>query len=231
MLKELCMIASVSRTKNARPRMVNTEKGIALLMVIILTAVALGIMTTLIYMITTGTRVSGLQKRYKTALEAGKGGADLFYQVIALRGETSGQASFLSNINTFGLNSSVTSTTACTGTSGGTTYEGIVAKMMTSSTTWSGCNSSLTIDPSDPDSYDMKADLGTGPKYTVYAKIVAVSDGNSGGDEGLLNKGVVSANTGEVSVMSIPFLYAVEVVSENAANPNERAKLSILYQY
>jgi hypothetical protein len=192
-------------------------------------------MTTLIYMITTGTRVSGLQKRYKTALEAGKGGADLFYQVIALRGETSGQASFLSNINTFGLNSSVTSTSGgCSGTNGGTLYNTSViqTKLMTSSTTWSsGCNSSLTIDPSDPNSYDMKADLGTGPKYTVYAKIVAVSDGNSGGDEGLFNKGVVSANTGEVSVMSIPFLYAVEVVSENAANPNERAKLSILYQY
>lgn len=233
MLKKLCTITSVSRKKGAKSGVLDSERGVALLVVIVLTAVALALMTTLIYLITTGTRISGLQKRYKTALEAGKGGADLFYQVIALRGESSGQTSFLNAINAYNLNSSVTNSNACSGTSGGSTYYGIQAKMMTSSTTWSsGCYpDSLTINPSDPNSYDMKSDLGTNPKYTVYAKIVAASDGNSGGDLGLRNKGVVSANTGEVTVMSIPYLYAVEVVSENAANPDERAKLSILYQY
>ncbi|HEX9021051.1 MAG TPA: pilus assembly PilX N-terminal domain-containing protein, partial [Nitrospirota bacterium] len=213
------------------PGMRNSEKGVALLVVIVLTAVALAIMTTLIYMITSGTRMSGMQKRYKTALEAGKGGADLFYQVIALRGEQSGQTSFLNTVNAYNLNTSVTNSAGCSGTSGGTTYTGIQAKMMTSSSTWVGCDSSITINPSDPNSYDMKSDLGSNPKYTVYTKVVAASDGNSGGDLGLLNKGVISANTGEVSVMSIPYLYAVEVVSENADNPDERAKLSILYQY
>ncbi len=232
MLKELCMATSVSKKKVVGSELLDSERGAALVLVIVLTAVALAIMTTLLYMITSGTRISGLQKRYKTALEAGKGGVDIFYQVIALRGESSGQASFLSTINTFGLNSSVTSTAACSGTSGGTTYYGIQAKLMTSTNTWSGCNiGDLRIDPSDPNSYDMKVDLGTGPKYTVYAKIVATSDGNSGGDEGLLSKGVVAANSGEVAVMSIPYLYAMEAVAENSANPDERAKLSILYQY
>ncbi len=231
MLKELCTITSVSDTRGVRSRMLNSEKGVALLVVIVLTAVALAIMTTLIYIMTTGTRLSGLHKRYKTALEAGKGGADLFYQAISLRGEASGQTSFLNAINAYNLNSSITNTTGCTGTSGGTTYKGIQAKLMTSTDTWSGCDNSVTIDPNDPNTYDMKSDLGTSPKYTVYAKIVATSDGNSGGDEGLVKGGVVNPNSGEVAVMSIPYLYVVEVVSENAANPNERAKLSILYQY
>jgi hypothetical protein len=200
-------------------------------MVIILTAVVLTLLTSLLYMITTGTRISGLQKRYKTALEAGQGGADIFYQIIALRGEQSGQQSFLNTLNAYNLNSSVTNSTSCIGV--GTQYKGIQAKLMTSSTIWSPeCDpDNLRINPSDQNSYDMRMDLGTGPRYTVYAKIVAVSDGNSGGDEGLFNKGVVSANSGEVAVMSIPYLYAVEIVSENAANPDERAKLSILYQY
>jgi hypothetical protein len=211
--------------------MMNSEKGVALVVVIVLTAVALAIMTTLIYMITTGTRISGLQKRYKTSLEAGKGGADIFYQVIALRGESSGQLSFVTNLNSYGLSASIPPQAGCSGPSGGTTYPGIQAKLMASSTDWSGCNSDLRIDPGDSTTYDMKMDLGTSPKYTVYAKIVAASPGNSGGDEGLLNKGVVSSNSGEVTVMSIPYIYAVEIVSENAANPDERAKLSILYQY
>jgi hypothetical protein len=213
--------------------MKRSEKGAVLVVVLVLSAVALMIMTALIYMITTGTRVSGLQKRYKTALEAGHGAADIFYQVIALRGQTADLNSFKDNLNAFGLNAVINDPPACTGTIGGTTYPGIAAKMMTSDTTWNvtGCNKSLNIDPGDPTTYDMKAELGTITKYNVYAKIVATSDGNSGADTGLLSKGVVSSNTGEVTVQSIPYLYSMEVVSENTANPDERAKLSILYQY
>jgi hypothetical protein len=209
----------------------SSEKGAVLVVVLVLSAVALMLMTALIYMITTGTKISGLQKRYKTALEAGHGAADVFYQVIAMREyQTLDLNSFTGNL---GLNAVINDPPACTGTSGGTTYHGIAAKMMTADTTWdvTGCNKSLNIDPGDPTTYDMKAELGTTTKYNVYAKIVATSGGNSGADTGLLNKGVVSANTGEVTVQSIPYLYTMEVVSENTANPDERAKLSILYQY
>ncbi len=207
----------------------SSEKGMVLVVVLVLTAVSLALMTALIYMITAGTKISGLQKRYKTALEAGYGAADLIYQVIALRG--SGLDSFTTTLNANGLNSAIPPS-ACTGTGGGQTYLGIAGKVMTPDTTWdANCNKSLSIDPGDPTTYDMKADLGTTTKYNVYAKIVATSDGNSGADTGLLDKGVVSANTGEVTVQSIPYLYTIEVVSENSANPDERAKLSILYQY
>ena len=233
MLKQLCSFISVSGKQGARSRMKSSEKGAVLVVVLVLSAVALMLMTALIYMITMGTKISGLQKRYKTALEAGHGAADIFYQVIALRGQTADVNSFTSNLNAFGLNAVINNPPACTGTNGGTTYPGIAAKMMTSDTTWdvAGCNKSLNIDPGDTTTYDMKAELGTTTKYNVYAKIVATADGNSGADTGLLNKGVVSANTGEVTVQSIPYLYTMEVVSENTSNPDERAKLSILYQY
>jgi hypothetical protein len=45
-----------------------SEKGIVLVVVLVLSAVALALMTAMIYMITIGTQISGLQKRYKTAL-------------------------------------------------------------------------------------------------------------------------------------------------------------------
>src|SRR3990170_8844714 len=73
-----------------RIRHLKSEKGIALVVVLVLSAVALTIMTALIYMITSSTRISGIQKSYKTAVEAGQGGADVFYQIVALRGETGG---------------------------------------------------------------------------------------------------------------------------------------------
>jgi hypothetical protein len=212
-------------------RHLRSEQGVVLVVVIVLSAVALAIMTTLIYMITTGTQISGLQKRYKTALEAGVGGGEVFYQLIATRAETAGLASFESTFDSFGLNFSATTPAGCTGISSGATYTSLAAKFMTPSSSWSGCSDSITIDTADSTSYDMKVELGITTKYNVYAKIIAATDGNSGGDESLLNKGVVTANTGEVSVSPIPFLYTIEVVAENSDNTDERAKLSVLYQY
>ena len=208
-----------------------TERGVVLVMVIVLSAVALLIMTTLIYMITTGTQVSGLQKRYKTALEAGVGGSDVFYQLIALRGETADTNAFTANLNSFSLNSVVTTGGACTGVLSGATYTGWAAKLITPSTSWVNCDRSIHIDPNTPTSYDMKIELGATTKYSVYAKIVATIEGNTGGDNSLQNKGVVSANTGEVAVMPISYDYAIETVSENSTRIDERAKLSIVYQF
>jgi hypothetical protein len=209
------------------------ERGVVLVMVIVLSAVALLIMTTLIYMITVGTQVSGLQKRYKTALDAGTGGGDVFYQLIALRGEPAGTNAFTANLNSapFNLNSAVTTSGGCTGVYNGATYTGWTAKLMTPSTSWVNCDRSIHIDPNTPTSYDMKMELGATTKYSVYAKIVSTTEGNTGGDSSLLNKGVVSANTGEVAVMAISYIYAIEAVSENNARNDERAKLSIVYQY
>ena len=53
------------------------NKGIALVMVMILSLISLAIMSGLIYMVTSGTQVSGIEKRYSTALEAGKSGKDI----------------------------------------------------------------------------------------------------------------------------------------------------------
>jgi hypothetical protein len=218
------------KTQGAK-RKIQSEKGAVLIVVIVLSAVALVIMTALIYMITVGTQISGLQKRYKTALEAGEGGGDVFYQLIATRAESAGQAALAGELNAFGLNFATTTSLGCTGLVSGVTYTGLAAKLMTPSTSWTNCDSSISIDPATPSTYDMKIDLGTTTKYSVYAKIVATTDGNSGGDLSLQTRGVVSSNSGEVAVMPIPFLYAIEVVSENGARIDERAKISTLYQY
>jgi hypothetical protein len=48
---------------------------------------------------------------------------------------------------------------------------------------------------------------------------------------GFLTGSVATSNTGLVAVTPISYLYAVEVVSENSARVDERAKLSVLYQF
>jgi hypothetical protein len=189
------------------------EKGLALVMVLILSAIALAVMAGLIYMITSGTQISGMQKRYKTALEAGKGGADVTYQLIAARGNPN------IPITNFLITASNVGGVDC-----------LTPKLNSATNNWPvACSSTLTIDPNTQSSYDMRFDLGASP-YRVYTKIVDTVEGNSGGDEGLIGKGVISSS-GEVTVVSIPYLYTLEVDAENQANPQERAKLSILYQY
>ena len=195
------------------------EKGIALAMVLILAAIGLAVMAGLLYMLTLGTQISGMQKRYRTAATAGIGGVDITYQVIAARGDpTIPGIGFLINPNI------------------GTDPGGencLIAKLNKPTSSWGTCNSSLAIDPAgNNQSYDMTFTLpGAGTNYTVYSKIVDTVEGNSGGDIGLTKGGVVNTNSGEVSLVSIPYLYTLELDVQNAANPAERAKFSVLYQY
>jgi hypothetical protein len=221
----------------------STEKGIALVMILILAAIALAIMAGLIYMITSSTQISGMQKRYKTALEAGVGGTDVAYQFISLRGNSIDTASLISTFNP--INPAITTSSSCTGTDasgtffpGGTSLRGFEAKLRTPSTSWSSAcdKDNMSITPSTTTSYDMRFDFGISPypTYRVYAKIASTVEGNSAADKGLLGKGVVASSgsgSGEVTVMSVPYLYTVEMDAQNLANPSERAKLSILYQY
>jgi len=190
------------------------EKGIALVMVLMLSTVALLIMAGLIYMLTTGTQISGIQKRYETVSEAGLGGSDVTYQLIGLRGDAS------------------TTPGTCRGTNqSGTTFTGLAAKINTPTSTWTGCNSAMVINPNTNTTYDMVFTLGTGSTYNVYSKIVDTVEGNSAGDEGLINNRVVDSNSGEIKVMSYPYVYTIEIDAENTGNPSERAKYSILYLY
>ena len=216
--------------KNSR---LGNEKGIALAMILILAVVSLIIIAGLLFLITSGTQVSGMNKRYKTAFEAGIGGADLTYQLIALRGETTGTASLIDDLNAAALNAAIYTPSSCQGTNlSGTTFTGLAAKLNTPAISWSGCDNSLTIIPGTTSTYDFKLELGTIPTYTVYAKVVNTVEGNSsGGEEGLLKYGVVNSGSGEIAVMSVPYLYTLELDTENTSNSSERAKLSILYQY
>jgi len=234
MKKERFTIKSVSLGTDARRGMLSSEKGVVLVVVIILSAVVLLVMTTLIYMVTTGTQASGLQKRYKTSLEACEGGADVFYQILALRGASSDQTAFINNLTPFGINVSPTTPAACSGLSeAGATFNGLTAKFMSPSASWENCNSTLTIDPADSTTYDMRIQLGTTTRYNVYAKIVATTPGNTGADTALQKSGVTGggAGTGEVPVAAAPYLYAIEAVAVNSSRADERAKLSILYEY
>lgn len=182
-----------------------SESGIALVVVMLLAAVALAMSGALMYMLARAGYLSGMQKQYKTALEAGVGGTEVAFQVIASGGTLSASTISLT-YNAADMNTKLRQKTA----------------------DWGGLDSSMTIDTAVNTSYDMTFDLGN---YRVYSKIVDTVPGNSASNLGLQNKGVASAGTGEIVVMSTPYLYTIEILAQRRTNPSERAKLSVLYEY
>ena len=100
-------------------------------------------------------------------------------------------------------------------------------KLALPTTTWVGLDNTMTINPTDNTSYDMRVDLGI---YRVFTKIVDTIDGNSGADVGLEKFGAGSGS-GEVTVVSVPYLYTIEVLAQSVNNPTDRSRVSVLYQY
>lgn len=207
---------ATERTNSKYSRMGN-QKGIALVMVLVMSAISLSMMTGLVYMVTNMTQISGDQKRYKTALEAGFGGADVILDMIGERG-----VPVISGLSNFSVPAENVGGTDC-----------LTPKLLNTTTDWpTACNANLTIDPATTSTFDLTFTLGAAPmEYIIHSKIVDTVEGNTGGDEGLVTCGVVCSNPGEVKVVKVPFLYTVEVNAENTTNSAERAKLSILYQY
>ena len=211
-------------------RRCNSEKGVVLVVVLILSAVSLLVITALMYMIITGTQMSGLYKRYRTAVEAARGGADIFQMAIDTQGTTDKINTLVNEVNTYTSDFALSGLSACSASYNGKTYIGLDAKLMAPSTSWVNCDKSLAIDPANSSTYDMKVVVGTITKFNVYAKIIAMSTGNTGAPDEWWTKGVVTAYA-EQKPAVVTALYSVEVMAVNNANTDERAKLSALYQY
>lgn len=179
------------------------EKGFALVFVLVLAAIVLAMTMGMLFMASQGSFISGHQKQYRTAGEASRGGMEAMFQVISDRG-----------IQTTPFTNQVIG-------------PGLVSKLAFPTTTWVGLDNTMTINPSDNTSFDMRVDLGV---YRVYTKIADTIDGNSGSDEGLEKFGTGSGS-GEVTVVSVPYLYTIEVLAQAVSNPADRSRLSVLYQY
>ncbi|MCE5194875.1 MAG: hypothetical protein LLF28_05370 [Nitrospiraceae bacterium] len=185
----------------------------ALAMILVLSAIALIVMAGLVYMLTSGTQISGLQRRYATAYEAGVGGRDIMYQVVAERGDPN-----IPSLTNFLIPATNVGGINC-----------LTNKLLSYTADWNAaCSNTLTIDPLTVTTFDVRYDLGN---YRVYAKIVDTVLGNSAPDFGLAKGSVATTDTGEIKVPTKPFLYSIEINSENIVNADERAKISVLYAY
>lgn len=219
-------------------RILNNKKGVTLLVVLVLSAVALVISAGLLYMITAGTKMSGSTKRYRTACEAARAGVDVITQFVNTRGDASAASSLIAGpFSTFNF------------VYADATGVRLNAKVANPSSSWIAGYDTLTrIDTTinTPNStYDAQFDLGTNPTYRVYAKITSTAQGNSSGSGSTLHSGGAtdaraqgsksSGGSSEINEQSYPFLYSIEILAQKITavgqDPGEKCKLGALYQY
>jgi Tfp pilus assembly protein PilX len=218
-------------------KMCRGQKGIALVMALIIAVVVLAAVSALIYLVTIGTSMSGFQKRYQTAQEAAKGGLELVTKEIVPRtiskaelsaDLSSMKGSIATDYSTVSLSFPATTSTAC-----------LQNKLLDSTwigttNNWTSCGAAnMSLNPAEaPDITFRLAGNPGAADFNVLVKIVDTVAGNtdiSGLD--LQGMGVVETGSGMVTPKQNPYMYRLEIRAERTTNPDERANLSVLFAY
>jgi len=214
---------------------IKNEKGIALVLVLILAVISLAMVSSLLFMLSQSTIFSGSQKFYRTSEEAGFGGVELTTQYLASRGVLDIAAlpglAFTSGCNCNDPYIYDDNIDLMTGAASNR-----CDKLCNPTASWPAALRPVSLDPTIAP--DMQYTLpGLQPvSYSVFAKVVDTVQGNS--DVGGLvmsgelgGAGVVASNSGLVSPPHNPYLYRLEVQAQATNNPREHSRMSVLYVY
>lgn len=189
-----------------------SERGVALVLVLVLSAIGLIVMTTVLYVILVGTQMSGSEKRYRTAHEAALGGIDVMRKIIQDQGAgvvPGVTTTYIPGVTINFMNSFLT-------------------KINPANTLAAPLDTAVSIDPSTPSTYDLYVEVGS-PVYRVYAKMTQKQQGNTnkGYKQVRVKTGVVPAEPG---MGEIHFTYyTFNILAQKAANPNERVRMDLVH--
>jgi len=220
-------------------KLLANQKGIALVTSLMLTLISLTIIMYLLYMVTSGVKLSGANKRYKTALEASYGATDLVIKEIipAIFSKTIAEGLSTPNLTSLtGLYAPSMDFTANTDAC-------LMDKITKSSSNW-GSTCSKSSNPKEAPDFSIKLNSTGSDPFTVYAKIIETicpdkrsyptgkcTGSDLSGFEQLDGGQGTTGGTAGITVQAMPAIYRIEVQGERTTNPSERSKLSVLYAY
>lgn len=196
------------------------QKGMALVTALMMTMICLAIVMALFYLVGRGIEISASQKRYRTALEASYGGAEVVLKdVIPLVFQ--GYSSNSIHTQFSDIDMQFPSGTDC-----------LQEKLNLPTSQWSSsCSQTLSPKSSSDITFELKAaGVGAAP-FTVYSKIVDTIQGNSDTSGLQLEGAGVAEPSPVITPQHFPYIYRVEVQGERSVNATERANLSVLYAY
>ena len=197
--------------------------GFALITALMFTLISLTIVMCMLYMVTQSTKVSGANKRYKTAIEASYGGAELLAKdIIPFLMLNSGNTSTLESL----VNTAYNAVIGQNGTSADVAC--LQLKLKGPSSTWGTCSS--TPSPTDHPDLTYNVLSATGNPYKIFAKIVETKPGNSDTSGLQLQGEGVAEASASITPMHNPYIYRLEVQGEQSAT-SERGNIEVLYAY
>jgi len=190
----------------------NNEDGIALVTALMLGMFGMLMVAALLFMVTTGTWLSGSQARRQTALAAAHGANNFFAEEVIQRGIEG------TNVAAMG------------------DYNGMLAPGPSAGNFDFKLNNSGFFNGDQGDAIITLRSPTGGPDIVVTATLVSTKRGNSEASESpfLPGPGVADPQTGVTALQQVPALYQIRVEGQRAANANlpvERAQLNSLYMY
>lgn len=199
---------------------IRNQQGIALVTALMFTLISLAIIMGLLYFMTQSVQVSGSHKRYKTALEASYGGADVVLKEVIpqmFQGYSSSQLTTAFS----GIGMQVDTSSAC-----------MKLKLTTPTSQWpASCSQTLNPKTSPDINFKLQAQGLSSEPFSVYSKIVDTVTGNTD-TSGLQLEGSGVAESGSIiTPQHFPYYYRVEVQAEKSTNAKEQANLDIQYAY
>lgn len=225
-------------------RIARNEKGIALVLVLVLALIGLAMVSALVFMVTQGTTLSGAARFYRTADEASAGAAEMTAEYITGMGampvlgyalgcdcgipaDPAIPASYTDNID------NVTGARSCRCNKICNPASQYIAGL--AGAELARCTGPVSVDAAVNFDNPNGVPLTLGA-YSVTYKIIDTVEGNTDmggivapGD--LTGGGVVASSGGVYSPPHFPFLYRVEVIARGTANPREQARTSMLYGF
>jgi hypothetical protein len=182
-----------------------SERGVALVLVLVLSTIGLLVMTTVLYVITMGTQISGSEKRYRTAHEAALGGIDIVRTILQDQA-----ASVIPGVTI--------------------TYQPTFLQKL-SAASLEGYDTNVSIDPNTASTYDITMDIGNPEVYRVYVKMVQKKQGNTnkGYKNVRMKTGVVPADPG-MGLKNMTY-YTITMLAQKATNPNERSRMDLVHVF
>jgi hypothetical protein len=222
------------------------DKGVALVTALMFTVLSLVISMSLLYMVTSGTKISGAMKRYKSVTEATYGGTEIMTKDL------------LSKALSYGTDSTGTFSEFVAGEMGSLTPSFSACfqdRLENIKKNWSLACANVTGNPKTSPDVSFSLTPATGSPYTVYSKVVdtkewrfvSFSSPAGGGAPVLLNK-VIAGNSDRGSgsgfvtkggtvtqkkpdIPHYPYMYRIEIQGERSTNATEKANISVQYAY
>lgn len=198
------------------------KHGFALITTLMFSLIATTIIMALLYMITASTAQSGMHKRYRTALDASVGGSQIILKEVL--------PNIMQNFASTTLAADLATTFSATSLSVVTTSACLQQKFTAATASW-GTACSNTLDATNNPDMTLSLAAINGSPYTLYAKVVDTSAGNSDLSGVELDAGGVTEGSSTITPQSIPYIYRLEITAQRASNAIEKSKLSVSYAY